>query len=417
MTSVVIVGTGIAGIAAAETLRAEGFAGTVTVLGDDPAHPYRRPALSKDLLLDASAEEKSRLRPAGYWTDRRIEVRTGVVVVSVDVAGRTVRLDSGEELRYDALLLATGGRARTVDHSGGAAVRVLRAMGDVAPLREAIDRTNSILVVGAGLIGSEVAATARGLGAEVTLLEAARTPLHRVLPPRVSALFEQLHREHGVELHTSVRLAELVGDGDGVLARAEDGRTWSAGAALLAVGMAPNTHLAERAGLETADGIVVDESFATSAPGVYAAGDVANRPNPVLGGRHRTEHWNSAQAQGAAAARAMHAALAGAPVEAEREVPWCWSTQYGLSLQVAGWPQSDDELVVRGSIAGRDFTVLTRRAGRLVGAVTIGRPRDVRAARTLIAERPCVDPALLADETQDLAGLAAAAVHGDAVHV
>jgi 3-phenylpropionate/trans-cinnamate dioxygenase ferredoxin reductase component len=406
VSSIVIVGTGVAGITAAETLRAEGFSGAVTVIGDDPAHPYRRPALSKDLLLGTMPAEKARLRAADYWTERAIEFRTSVAVISIDLAGRSVRLDTGEELPYDALLLATGGRARGIEHSAGDAVLALRSMHDVAPLRAAIDRTNSILVIGAGLIGSEVAATARGLGAEVTMLEAAPAPLHRVLPPQVGALYEQIHRENGVALHTSVRLAELASDGaGGVRATADDGTVWSAGAALLAVGMVPNTLLAERAGLATADGIVVDERHATSEPGVYAAGDVANCPNLVLGGRHRTEHWNSAQTQGAGAARAMLAGLAGAEPAPAREVPWCWSSQYGLNLQIAGWPQADDDTVVRGSIAGRDFTLLARRDGRLVGAVTLGRPKDLRAARVLIGEHPTIDPALLADESQDLTAL------------
>lgn len=395
MTAIVIVGTGIAGITAAETLRAKGFSGTLTVIGDDAAHPYRRPVLSKDLLLGTMPEEKARLRSTDYWAERGIEFRTGAVVLSIDVERRTVRLDSGEELPYDALLLATGGRARTIDHSAGDAVLALRSMGDVAPLRAAIERSNSILVIGAGLIGSEVAATARGLGAEVTMLEAAQAPLHRVLPPQVCALYEQIHREHGVELHTSVRLAELASDGaGGVRATAVDGRVWTAGAALLAVGMVPNTGLAEAAGVAVDNGIVVDEYFATSRPGVYAAGDVANCPNLVLGGRYRAEHWNSAQAQGAAAAHAMLAALAGVDAEPVRDVPWCWSSQYGLNLQVAGWPQSDDEIVVEGSIADRDFIALTRRAGRLVGAVTIGRPKDLRAARVLIGECPTDDATL-----------------------
>ncbi|MGW6376907.1 NAD(P)/FAD-dependent oxidoreductase [Rhodococcus sp. NPDC055112] len=406
MSSIVIVGTGVAGITAAETLRAEGFSGSVTVIGDDPAHPYRRPALSKDLLLGTMPAEKARLRGLDYWTERGIEFRTSVAVLSIDVAGRSVRLDTGEELPYDALLLATGGRARGIEHSAGDAVLALRSMHDVGPLRAAIERTNSILVIGAGLIGSEVAATARSLGAEVTMLEAAPAPLHRVLPPQVGELYEQIHRENGVALHTSVRLDELDSDGaGGVRASADDGRTWSAGAALLAVGMVPNTLLAERAGLTTADGIVVDEGYATSEPGVYAAGDVANCPNLVLGGRHRTEHWNSAQTQGAAAARAMLAGLDGAALAPAREVPWCWSSQYGLNLQIAGWPHADDDTVVRGSIAERDFTLLTRRAGRLVGAVTLGRPKDLRAARVLIGEHPAIDPALLADESQDLTAL------------
>ncbi|GAA4473212.1 FAD-dependent oxidoreductase [Rhodococcus olei] len=411
MSAVVIVGTGVAGITAAETLRAEGFSGSVTVLGEDPATPYRRPAVSKDLLAGSIPAERSWLRPAGYWAEREIDVRTGVAVASVDPDRRVVELSTGEALGYDALLLATGGRAREIAHTAGGAALTLRAFGDVEPLRAAIGRTNSVLVVGAGLIGSEVAATARSLGAEVTVLEAAPAPLHRVLPPVVGALYERLHRENDVALHTGVQLAELTTDGaGGARAVAADGRQWSAGAALLAVGTVPDTGLAERAGLAVDDGIVVDAGFATSRPGVYAAGDVANCPNLVLGGRDRAEHWNTAQAQGAAAARAILADLAGAEVDPWRDVPWCWSSQYGVNLQVAGWPRADDELIVRGDVDGRDFTVLTRRSGRLVGAVTIGRPKDVRAARNLIADHPTIAPAVLADEDVDLGALGVAPV-------
>lgn len=406
MSAVVIVGSGVAGITAAETLRTEGFTGSVTVIGDDPAVPYRRPAVSKELLAGSVPAERTWLRPAGYWAERDIDVRTGVAAKSVDPDRRVVELGTGETLGYDALLLATGGRARTIGHDAGDAAFTLRSAGDVAVLRAAIERTNTVLVVGAGLIGSEVAATARGLGAEVTVLETAERPLHRMLPPVIGARYEKLHRDNGVALHTSVRLDELAADGrGGVRAVAEDGRHWSAGAALVAVGSAPDTALAERMGLVVDDGVVVDHRFATSQPGVFAAGDVANTPNPVLGERFRAEHWNTAQAQGAAAARAMLAELTGVVAEVWREVPWCWTSQYGVNLQVAGWPRADDELVVRGDVDGLDFTALTRRAGRLVGAITIGRPKDVRAARILIADQPTIDPAVLADPDVDLTAL------------
>lgn len=411
MTAILIVGAGVAGITAAETLRADGFTGTITVLGGEDAIPYRRPAVSKELLAGSISAERSRLRPDGYWAAREIDVRTGVTVAAVDPERRVVELDSGARLGYDALLLATGGRARAIAHTAGPGAVTLRSAGDVEPLRTAIGRTDTVLVIGAGLIGSEVAATARGLGAEVTVLEAAPGPLHRLLPPPVAALYRRLHAENGVALHAGVHLDDLTGDGDGgVAAVAADGRRWTAGAALLAVGTVPDTALAERCGLAVDDGIVVDARFATSAPGIYAAGDVANTPNLVLGGRYRAEHWNTAQAQGVAAARAVLADLAGRESDPWREVPWCWSSQYGLNLQVAGWPQADDEAVVRGDIDGRDFTVLTRRDGRLVGAITVGRPKDVRAARVLIADHPTVAPEVLADEAVDLTALGVAEV-------
>ncbi|MFE3290617.1 NAD(P)/FAD-dependent oxidoreductase [Rhodococcus sp. NPDC059234] len=387
MNAVVIVGTGIAGITAAETLRAEGFSGTVTVLGAEDAPPYRRPTVSKDVLLGTSTAAKVQLRAADYWSERDIDVRTAVVAAEVDARGRAVRLGTGERLPFDALLLATGARARTLDHDAGVAVLSLRSLADVTPLRTAIDRGTGVLVVGAGLIGSEVAAAARELGAEVTMLESAAAPLHRVLPPTVGELYARMHRERGVALHTSVRLAGLTSDGDGaVLARADDGRTWTAGAALLAVGSVPDTRLAEVAGLTVDDGIVVDEQFRTSAPGIFAAGDAANRRCLFRGERGRTEHWNSAQAQGAAAARSMLASLSGSVAPVWSEVPMCWSSQYGRTLQIAGWPRADDAVEVHGDVDAFDFIALTRRGGRLVGAVAIGRPKELREARSRIAQ-------------------------------
>ncbi|MFC9787720.1 NAD(P)/FAD-dependent oxidoreductase [Rhodococcus sp. NPDC127528] len=387
MTAVVIVGAGIAGITAAETLRAEGFSGTVTVLGAEDAHPYRRPTVSKDLLLGTSTAAKVALRAAEYWSERDIEVRTAVAVDAIDVGGRAVRLSTGERLPFDALLLATGARARTLEHDAGEAALSLRSLADVTPLRAAIDRGDGVLVVGAGLIGSEVAAAARELGTAVTMLESAPAPLHRVLPPQVGELYARMHRDRGVALHTSVRLAALTSHGDGaVLARADDGRTWTAGTALLAVGSVPETRLAEAAGLTVDDGIVVDEQFRTSAPGVFAAGDVANRRCRFRGERGRTEHWSSAQAHGAAAARSMLAGLSGAVTPVWSEVPMCWSSQYGRNLQIAGWPGADDEVEVHGDVDAFDFIALTRRGDRLVGAVAIGRPKELREARTLIGQ-------------------------------
>lgn len=395
MSTTVIVGAGIAGASAALRLRSSGFAGRLLLIGDEPHEPYRRPPLSKDLLSGKTPGERTRLRPPETWADQGIELRTGTRVHALRADARKLELDGGETLSYDQLLLATGGRPRRLPQAEGVpGVHTLRGMSDLPELQAALVPDSSVLVVGAGLIGAEVAATARGLGCSVTMLEAEPHPLSRLLPPQVSQVYADLHREHGVELHTGVLIDGLEHTPDGVRATAGD-RTWLADTVIVAVGMVPCTELAEQAGLavdRTLGGIVVDEYFETTAPGVFAAGDVANQPNPHLGGRHRVEHWTSAQEQGTAAAASMLGERN--PYD---KVPWCWSDQYGVNLQVTGWPSASDDLTLRGDLAGRDFTAIFHRDARLVGAVGVNRPKEVRTLRKLIAERPDATPDDLSD--------------------
>lgn len=392
--TVVIIGTGVAGATAAETLRKEGFQGAVVLVGDDADEPYRRPQLSKELLAGAVTPERSRLRPPAFWRELGVQMLAGRTATDLDTAARTVTLDDGATLGYDALLLATGGRPRTVPGLAPESldephVHYLRSMADVAALRASIDADGALMVLGAGLIGSEVAATARELGSRVILLEAGPRPLGRVLPKVVTDLYEKLHRDNGVDLWTNTGLDQLVVSKTGVTAVAPNGQVWSARALLIAVGMAPNTELAEKAGVEVdtsgRGGVVVDKFCRTSVPGVFAAGDVAMFPNLVLGGMQRVEHWNNAQEQGAHAARA----ILGMPTPYV-DVPWSWTKQYGHNLQVAGWPSADDELIVHGDVGAFDFTVLCLREGRLVGVISMGRPKEFRNARSLISDAPFI---------------------------
>ncbi|WP_280269016.1 NAD(P)/FAD-dependent oxidoreductase [Nocardia wallacei] len=404
---VVIVGTGIAGATAAETLRKNGFAGSIVMAGDDPSSPYRRPMVSKELLSGAAGADKALLRPVEFWAGKDIELRAGTSVRAVDAADARVEFDDGNELSFDALILATGGRPRRLSPllDDG---HCLRHMHDVGPLRAVLEAAASggdvpsLVIIGGGLVGMEVAASARGLGADVTVLEASGRILERVLPEPISAACDRMHRERGVVVQTGARLAEVTDSHGRTRLTAADGRVWIADAVVVAVGMTPNDELGERAGLAVADGIVVDERCATSAPGIYAAGDVARFPNRILGGTQRVEHWSHAQAHGAAAARGV---LGGS--EPYEEVPWCWTTQFGRTLQISGWPGRGTELMVYGDIDG-DFLALSLDADRLVGVIGAGRPRDVRAARSLIKDGPFLPRELLAGDGIDLVEMSTA---------
>ncbi|NKY25782.1 NAD(P)/FAD-dependent oxidoreductase [Nocardia gamkensis] len=403
---VVILGTGVAGATAAETLRKQGFAGSIVLVGNDPAVPYRRPMVSKELLSGAVGEEKARLKPAAFWSEMTIELSTGVSARALDTTSARVEFDDGSDLSYDALILATGGRPRRLDSLLPGA-HTLRHLHDVTPLRSAFDRAGatgaapSVLVVGGGLVGMEAAATARTAGAEVTVLEMSNRVLERVVPEPISASYQRMHRDRGVAVETGVRLAAAAEENGRTRVVAEDGREWVADAVIAAVGMAPNTELAERVGLTVDDGIIVDQFCATSAPGVYAAGDVARLPNRILGGTERIEHWNHAQAHGAAAART----ILGERVPYE-EVPWCWTNQFGRNLQIAGWPGRGTELIVRGDVDAGPFLALSLAEDRLVGVIGVGKPRDVKAAQTLIKKGPYLPRAVLDRDEFDLVGLA-----------
>ncbi|MVU80558.1 FAD-dependent oxidoreductase [Nocardia sp. ET3-3] len=409
---IVIVGAGVAGATAARTLRTEGYTGEIVLLGAEHSAPYRRPMVSKELLAGTAEERRTLLQPADFWHSHDIELRIGVRVTSIDPGPGLVWLADGTAVGYDSLLLATGARPRALNLSPGESATIrgsyggvsangrmltLRGRADAEALRAAIERAGSLLIVGAGLIGCEVAATARALGAEVAVLDAGSAPVERVAPGVVGEYIRNLHAQNGVAMHTDVRLTDLAHDGTEVVAVADDDRSWTAGSVLVAIGSVPDTSLAEAAGLAVADGIRVDECYRTSAPGVYAAGDAAGRFDPDSGEYRREEHWNSAQFQGAAAARSM----LGRPRGAE-EVPWGWSLQYGRNIQFAGRIRADDDQVVRGSVEAGDATVIGVREGRATGVVAIGRAAEFRAARNLLGAGTRVDAIACADESRPL---------------
>jgi len=405
-TRAVVVGAGIAGVSAAAGMRSAGFDGEILLIGDEPELPYRRPPVSKEIIRGDKTADQIRIKPETWYEQQAIGLRLETPVVALDAEAHTVRLAGGETISFDTLLLATGGTARALrspDGQTAEGVRTLRTLADVPKLQSQLTPGQHLIVVGAGLIGSEIAASARGLGCDVTMLETAALPLPRLLPPLLGQMYVDLHKSHGTELHTAVTVESIVGEGGETVVRAADGRTWSAPVVVVAIGMEPATGLADAAGIEVAPprsggGIVVDASGQTSIPGIYAAGDVANMPNGVLGGRHRVEHWQNAQNHGTAVGKAM----AGAD-STFVEVPWCWSDQYGINLQVTGWPEASHDVRIRGSIDDHDFSAFFLDGDKILGAVTIGRPGDVRQARKWIAAGERVRPDVLADEDAALA--------------
>lgn len=395
---VVVVGAGAAGLSAVDALRKEGYDGRLVLVGAEAALPYRRPALSKDVLRGDCAPEAIGLKPASWFEQAAVELVPGTAAVGVDPAARRVLLDDGRTLAWDRLVLATGGRARRLDRADG--VLHLRSLDDVPALQQALRPGARVAVVGAGFVGAEIASTARYLGCDVVLVEAAPLPLTRLLPPVVARAYAGLHRRSGVD----VRLNAAVHRADARSVVLSDGTRITADAVVVGIGMAPCTELAARAGCTLVDGpaggVRVDADGATSVAGVFAAGDVAAAPDVRTGEHRRTEHWAAAQAGGT---RVAHALL-GRPAP-EPEMPWSWSDQFGVNLQVCGWPHPSDDVVVRGDLDAADATVLLGAAGRLTGGITIGRPRQGRTLRALLARGASWDD--VRDPGADLAALAA----------
>lgn len=398
----VIVGGGLAGSVAAGTLRAGGFEGRIVLVGDEVHLPYSRPPLSKVVLRGESEAEVAVLRPASWYADRDIDLELGMRAEFVDPRDHTVVLESGRRIPYDKVLLATGGRARAVDIPGFGldGVHTLRTLDDSLAIRAQLQTGARVVVVGAGFIGAEVAASARMMGCQVTMFEIADVPLSRVLGAEVGERYAAIHREEGVELHTGVGLTRIEGNGGVRRVVATDGAVYDADVVIAGVGIAPDVAVATSSGIDIGNGVVVSERCETSIPGVFAAGDVALHPNPILGQIIRVEQWQNAQHQGAAAARNMLG-----HDEPFTEVPWFWSDQYDVNLQMAGLPDASDDVVFRGDSSSRTFSVFYLRGGVLVGAVGLNRTKDVSHGRRLIHERAEVSPDALADESVDLAAL------------
>jgi 3-phenylpropionate/trans-cinnamate dioxygenase ferredoxin reductase component len=410
----VIVGGGLAGAKAAETLRAEGFSGRVILLGDERDHPYERPPLSKGYLSGKEDRNSVFVHDTAWYAGAEIELHLGQPVTSLDRAARSVQLGDGTVVHYDKLLLATGAEPRRLPVPGTdlAGVHHLRRLAHADRLRNvltSLGRDNGHLVIaGAGWIGLEVAAAARGYGAEVTVVEPEPTPLHHVVGPELGQIFTDLHRDHGVRFHFGVRLTEIIGQDGLVLAvRTDDGEEHPAHDVLAAIGAAPRTALAETAGLAMAaradgGGIAVDASMRTSDPHIFAAGDVANVAHPLLGFRLRVEHWANALNSGPAAARAM----LGQEVSYDR-VPYFFSDQYDLGLEYSGWapPGSYDQVVIRGDAGKREFIAFWLKDHRVLAGMNVNVWDVTETVQGLIRSGRQIDPDALADPSVPLDSL------------
>lgn len=410
----VIVGGGLAGAKAAETLRSEGFTGRVILVCDERDHPYERPPLSKGYLMGKEERDSVFVHEPAWYARAQVELHLGQPAVALDREERTVRLGDGTVLRYDKLLLATGSEPRRLDIPGTDLVGVhhLRRLAHADRLRQVLaglGRDNGHLVIaGGGWIGLEVAAAARGYGAEVTVVEPEPTPLHGVLGPEVGQIFTDLHSGHGVRFHFGARLTRISGE-DGLVfaAHTDDGEEHPAHDVLAAIGAAPRTALAEAAGLALVDrahggGIAVDSSLRTSDPDIFAVGDVAAAHHPVFDTRLRVEHWANALNGGPAAARAM----LGRMVRHDR-IPYFFSDQYDVGLEYSGYapPGSYDQVVIRGDAGKREFIAFWLREGRVLAGMNVNVWDVTEPIQQLIRSGREVDQAALGDPGVPLAAL------------
>jgi 3-phenylpropionate/trans-cinnamate dioxygenase ferredoxin reductase subunit len=403
----VIVGAGMAGAKAAETLREEGFDGRIVMLGTEPELPYERPPLSKGYLLGDSPREDARVHPEGFYEEHDIQLEQGTTVASIDAGAHAVQLADGRTLEYDRLLIATGAvpKRPPIDGATLDGVHVLRSIADSDRLKELLAAGGALAIIGAGWIGCEIAAAARTKGLDVTLIEYADTPLEGVLGPELGGFFGDVHRAEGVNLLTGARVERIEGAGRAEAVALADGTLIACDAVLLAVGVAPETSLAEEAGLDVDDGILVDDRLRTSAPDVFAAGDAANRPSARYGRRVRVEHWANALEQGPAAARSM--LDRGEPFD---ELPYFFTDQYDVGMEYVGLHSRSDRVVIRGTPEERKLHAFwLAEDGHITAGMHVNEWDSIEPIKQLVGSGATVPAERLADESQPLEDLAAPA--------
>ena len=400
----IIIGASLAGAKAAEELRTQGFDGRVLLIGSEPERPYERPPLTKDYLRGESEREKAYVHEQGFYEDHQIELDAGSTVTGIDPAQARVALADGRELTYDRLLVATGAEPRRIPIAGAEldGVHYLRTLQDCDALRTRLKSGARVVVVGAGWIGSEFAASARQRGLEVTIVDPLALPNERIFGAEIGAFYRDVHAQHGIELLLGEGVDAFDGDGAVSRARTSSGRTLECDFAVVGIGVAPRVQLAGDAGLEVENGIVVDEKLQTSAPNVFAAGDVANAWHPFYQQRIRVEHWANALNQGPAAARAM----LGQQVSYDR-IPYFFSDQYEVGMEYSGYATEWEQVVFRGEPDGGEFIAFWLRDGRVLAGMNVNVWDVNEHVQALIRSRTPVDVAALRDRDTPLDSLVA----------
>ena len=401
MSGVVIIGAGHAAGQAAASLRQAKYAGDITIVGDEAHIPYQRPPLSKAYLKGDQSADKVYLRAESFYADRNIAMKLSTRATAIDTTAKTVALSTDETLHYDHLLISTGSRPRklSIDGSDLPGIHYLRTMDDVDGLRDGMQADANLVIVGGGYIGLEVAAVGRELGLNVHVLEMEERILQRVTTPEMSAYYHQLHEGRGVNIHTNTAVTGFAGDGKVQEVLCGDKR-YPADIVIVGIGIIPNTELAEAAGIVCDNGIVVDDHCCTSDPHVYAAGDCTNHPNPLLDRRLRLESVPNAMDQ----ARVSTANMLGDD-KTYAAIPWFWSDQYELKLQMVGFSADGDAQVLRGDMASNQFAIFYLKDGKVVAADAVNSPKEFVLCKQLVGKS--ADPAMLADPEADLKALLA----------
>jgi 3-phenylpropionate/trans-cinnamate dioxygenase ferredoxin reductase subunit len=403
----VIVGAGLAGAKTAEALRGRGFDGRIVLLGDEPYRPYERPPLSKNYLAGASEREQVFVHPYAWYADHDVDLRLGQAVIGINPNAHDITLNDGTRVGYQKLLIATGSSPRRLPVPGAHAdgVHYLRRIEDCEAIKNVLATASKLVVIGAGWIGLEVTAAARQAGVEVTVVETAELPLLGVLGREVAEIFDRLHRDHGVEMRSRSQVTHILterGKASGV--RLADGTTIDTDAVVVGVGIRPNTGLAQRAGLEVDNGVLVASGLRTSNSDISAAGDVANAFNPVLGRHVRVEHWANALNQPTIAAARMLGR--GAVYEA---LPYFFTDQYDLGMEYVGYaePGDYDQVVFRGDVSARQFIAFWCKDNRILAGMNVNIWDVSDQVKALIRSGHHFDPSALADPGQPLDQLSA----------
>jgi 3-phenylpropionate/trans-cinnamate dioxygenase ferredoxin reductase subunit len=393
---IVIVGAGQCAASAASTLRSRGFDGEVVLVGAETELPYERPPLSKGYLLGECSADELSVRPAGWYAENAVELRLGMAVTAVDPEQRAVTLSTGESLSYHRLLIATGGSPRRLPGADGERILTLRERADADRLAACLGPGERLVILGGGFIGCEVAACARAAGAEVTILEMQDHPLQAAVGRQIGEVVSGIHRDAGVTLRTGERVTSVTEFADGLVVETDRG-SLHCSRLLVAIGLAPNVGFLAGTPVACRDGVLVDELCETNVEGIYAAGDVAAHLHPTFGRHIRVEHYDNAIKQGAAAAASMLG-----ETTPFIDPHWFWSDQHGHNLQSVGFPAGCDEVIVRGDLATRSFSVFYLQDGVVRSVFAIDRGKDVSVGRRMVLGEFRPDPALLRDPDVDL---------------